>query len=191
MKWKFPELAIILLLALSWSPFIPSANGQDLEYRLKAELMERFTRFVEWPEESSVKDRTIPFLICIAGKNPFGKYLEELANDIKIRGKRVQILEVTDLKQIEFCQILFISSTEEKRLSEILSHAEDRPILTIGDTPGFAQNGVLINFYSIEKYVRFEVNYSTIQKSKLKFSSRLLKLARFVDDNGNDHGSLE
>lgn len=175
-KWVPFLFLVLFLLHPVWS------NAQELEYQLKAELIERFTRFIDWPPDSSDEDSSIPFNICIAGKNPFGKYLENMATEVKIKQKKVQILEVADSKNFSSCRIVFIASGETKRLEEILSYTKDLPILTIGDTEGFAERGVLINFYSSGNYVRFEVNHSAIEESKLRFSSRLLKLARFVDD---------
>ena len=66
-------------------------------------------------------------------------------------------------------------------LPRILSHTDSKPILTIGDTNGYAAAGVLINFYTSGETVRFEMNESAIERSGLKVSARLLKLARIVD----------
>jgi hypothetical protein len=63
---------------------------------------------------------------------------------------------------------------------DILKLTDGKPILTVGDTDGFAQDGVLVNFFSSGSYIRFEVNIDRAEKSKLKFSSRLLKLAKLV-----------
>jgi YfiR/HmsC-like len=95
------------------------------------------------------------------------------------------------LKLINSCQIVFIASSEASRLPEVLTYTEGHPILTIGDTDGFASKGALINFYPSGEYVRFEVNSLAIQRSKLKFSSRLLKLARFVDDLRGSNASSQ
>jgi hypothetical protein len=52
-----PKLAIVALLVAQLLNLVAlSAEGQGLEYRLKAELIERFTRFIEWPADSSVQD---------------------------------------------------------------------------------------------------------------------------------------
>jgi len=56
----------------------------------------------------------------------------------------------------------------------------DKPILTVGDTTGFAEKGVLINLYQEERLMQFEVNLPAVKRSKLTFSSKLLRLARLV-----------
>jgi hypothetical protein len=154
--------------------------SQDLEYKVKAEFLERFTRFIDWPEDSSVSNRSLPFRICVIGKNPFGEYLKQMAANVKIKGKTVVVTEVTNLRQIENCEILFISNSEKNRLPDILKITRDKPILTVGDTDGFGHDGVLINFYSTGNFIRFEVNLNSVEQTRLKFSSRLLKLAKLV-----------
>ncbi|HHJ53866.1 MAG TPA: YfiR family protein, partial [Caldithrix abyssi] len=52
---------------------------------------------------------------------------------------------------------------------------------TISDTPGFAKKGVMVNFYDWKGFIRFEINKKAVESSNLKFSSRLLRLARIVE----------
>lgn len=155
-------------------------SAQPFEYKLKAEFLERFTRFIEWPTESSVSNNSKPFCICVVGENPFGPYLKQMADAVKIKGKVVEIHEMKDLEKLDLCQIVFISRSEKSILLEILKYTQNKPILTIGDTSGFAEDGVLLNFYESGGHVRFEINMNAVERSKLKFSSRLLKLARLV-----------
>jgi hypothetical protein len=56
-----------------------------------------------------------------------------------------------------------------------------RPILTVGDSNGFATSGVLVNFYTSGDTVRFEMNETAIERSGLRVSGKLLKLARLVE----------
>jgi hypothetical protein len=167
---------VILFLA---APHLSIA--QDFEYKVKAEFLERFTRFIEWPDESALKEPGKSFCICVTGKNPFGSYLREMASHVKIKGNPVEIHEIEHLPaDLPKCQILFIARSEKDKLIDILKLTEDKPILTVGDTDGFAEDGVLMNFFTSGSYIRFEVNIDRAEKSKLKFSSRLLKLAKLV-----------
>jgi hypothetical protein len=176
-KQGIKRLALIILFFAA--PHL--CFSQDFEYKVKAEFLERFTRFIEWPDDSPLKDPQKSFCICVTGKNPFGSYLTEMAGHIKIKGKAVEIHEIEQLAaELPKCQILFISRSEKNKLADILKFTEDKPILTVGDTDGFAEDGVLMNFFNSGSYIRFEVNIDRAEKSKLKFSSRLLKLAKLV-----------
>jgi hypothetical protein len=155
---------------------------QAAEYQVKAEFLERFTRFIDWPSGGEGHGN---FLIGVIGDNPFNNdYLEQIAKNRRIKGRHVEIRRLTEPAQAEGCQIVFICASERDRLRRILSHTESKPILTIGDTAGFAAAGVLINFYTSGETVRFEMNETAIERSGLKVSSRLLKLARLVDPAG-------
>jgi hypothetical protein len=170
---RLPLLLFPLLLAAPAAAQVP-------EYRLKAEFLERFTRFIEWPPGATPDDPRAPFVIGLYGGDPFGPYLDELAATRTIKGRRVRVREVADAAQAEGCQLLFIAAGGGRGLEELVARTESKPILTVGDTPGFAEKGILINFYVEEERIAFEINEAAARRSGLRFSSRLLKLARIV-----------
>jgi hypothetical protein len=190
MRKKFDPPKIFFLFVI-FLVFHGSSSGEEYEYKLKAEFIERFTRFIEWPPGSSVREPDIPFDICIAGTNPFGEYLTALARDVKIKNKPVRIVPIKKEQHLEACNVLFITAGEKPHLDEILGKVSETPVLTVGDTPGFAEKGVLINFYRSGNYVRFEINNGAAGRSGLRFSSRLLKLARLVDTSSLPQGSTK
>jgi hypothetical protein len=167
----------VVVLALVVSVAV-ARGDQAPEYHVKAEFLERFTRFIDWPAGGEGHG---PFLIGVIGENPFSGFLDEIAGERRIKGRLVEIRRLTDPTQVDACQVVFICASERDHLRRILSRTESKPILTIGDTAGFAAAGVLINFYMSNETVRFEMNESAIERSGLKVSARLLKLARIVD----------
>jgi hypothetical protein len=167
--------AMLLICALS-----ARADEVVPEYQLKAEFIERFTRFIDWPSSSIAGDT---FVIGVIGKDPFGPYLRELASTRKIKGKRVVVRTIDD-GSIESCHILFVAGSEGKRLASILARTSGRPVLTVGDSEGFGEAGVMINFFHSENRVRFEINVDTAEKSGLRVGSKLLKLAKVVGEEG-------
>jgi hypothetical protein len=147
------------------------------EYALKAEFIERFTHFVEWPP-SAFPSADAPFVICVFGEDPFGDYLSKMTAGRTIRDRKVKLVQPNGLGEIKKCHVLFVARSEKAKLAAILSQTGDQPVLTIGDTDGFAQRGILINFYLEGDKVRFEVNGEAIKKSGLKVSAQLMSLAR-------------
>jgi hypothetical protein len=152
------------------------------EYALKAEFIERFTHFVDWPD-SAFSSPDAPFVICVLGENPFDDYLAQIAAARTIRSRKVRVSLPKGLGDVKRCHVLFVARSEKARLAAILSQTNDQPILTIGDTEGFAQRGVLINFYLDGDKVRFEVNADAVKKSGLKVSAQLMNLARPASAN--------
>ena len=160
--------------------------AQATEYKLKAAFLERFTRFVEWPENTAFSDNTKPFIITVIGESPFSNALDDLYTSHKIKNKKVRINYITDITDIDSCHILFISSSLESSLEKILAYTKTKPILTISDHDGFASRGVIINFFIADNKVRFEINEKALKQSKLYMSYLLLNVATIVKtEEGN------
>jgi hypothetical protein len=159
----------------------PKVLDAKYEYSLKAQYLERFTRFIGWPDEESVSESTKPFVIAIIGTNPFDPYLKELAEKNQIKGRPIEIWFVDHITQIGEPEVLFISTSQGKNIDKILAFTEGKAMLTISESPGFAAKGVHINFYIKREYVRFEVNPTALRRSGLKPSSQFLRLAKIVE----------
>lgn len=151
------------------------------EYQVKAEFIERFTRFIEWPRGAPSGGT---FIIGVLGNDPFRGYLDKMASERKIKGRPIEIRRFRDIAETGSCHIVFISSSERVRLPAILARTDGHPILTIADSSGFASSGVLVNFYTSGDTVRFEMNEPAIERSGLRVSAKLLKLARLVETEG-------
>jgi hypothetical protein len=161
---------------------IAFAGEVSKEAEVKAEFLERFTRFVDWPP-SAFSGNNAPFVVCLMGAHPFGDYVDKMVRDRMIKDRPTLLRRPTEAVETLGCHLLFVSSSEDKRLAKVLAQTENKPILTVSDTRGFADRGVLINFYRDDKKVRFEINATAVKRSGLKFSSKLLKLGKLVGEH--------
>ena len=123
------------------------------ENQVKAAFLYNFPKFIELPGENTLT-------LCIVGEDSFGDSVNEIPS----------------------CQILFLSSLEKNKLEPIMRYARNKPILTVGDTPEYSNQGVIINFYLENNRVKIEINMDAAEQSKLKISSKLLNLARIIRD---------
>lgn len=179
---KFSAITFCLLAFSTLILFLSGPVRADVpEYDLKALFIERFTRFVEWPAESSITDTTKPFVVGVIGKNPFGTGIEKIYSALRIQNKKITIRYISRLQEIDQCYLLFISDETHQNLSQILNYTKDKPILTISDTEGYAQKGVYINFYIEKGKLRFEINQSAVKQSKLKVSYMLMQHAKIIN----------
>ena len=170
---------IICILFLSIIPTYVCSDS--LEYKIKASFLEKFTRFIEWPS-NIIEDNFEPFTISVIGKNPFDEILDIMYSNIKILNMQVKIRYISNAYEIYKTNILFISEQRCASLTEILSVVKDKPILTVSDSIGYAEKGVHINFYKTrDNKIRFEINKTAVQKSGLKMSYLLLRLAKIID----------
>jgi hypothetical protein len=149
------------------------------EYKVKAAFLYSFTKFVQWPP-STFSNSNDPVTVCVFGENPFGGALQEILAGKTFNGRPFAVKEVTGTQQARGCLILFISSSERKRLKTILESLDGAAVLTIGDTQGFAEDGCMIDFVLEDSKMRFEINTIAADHARLKISSKLLSLARIV-----------
>ena len=153
------------------------STESEFEYRVKAEVLERLTRFIEWPQLHP----SGTFVIGVVGRNPFGGSLERIARERGFKGLRTVVRELGSANGAEGCHLVFVSREGLPHLEELLGRTRGRPVLTVGDTPGLAQRGVIINLLTERHHLHFEVNPSQAKASGLKISSKLLRLGRVVE----------
>ena len=169
------------LLLCQGSLLAGSASASSVEYRVKAAFLYNFTKFIDWPTHGGKNGQS--FTIGILGEDPFGSEMEALAGkavgDESLKIHRYSTWSDRALK----CDILFISGSEEKNLSEILRRLDGSSVLTVGDTVAYARRGVMINFFMDDNKVRFKINLQKARQAGLKISSRLLKLAVILEDS--------
>jgi hypothetical protein len=133
-------------------------------------------------------------VIGILGDDPFGPIMDRIVADKKINGRSIVVRRLKwtkDLKFLKDCNILFVSSSEKEHVDGVLGGMKGLPVLTIGDAPGFARRGGIMNFILEDNKVRFEVNVEAAKDADLTISSRLLALARIVQQVGAEGGKAE
>ena len=149
------------------------------EYRLKAAFLFHFAQFVEWPS-SVLKNPTGPLVICVVGQDPFRGEMEGVVQGKLIDGRVLEIRHVKQIQDSRTCHLLFIGKKESARIPELIGIIRNMPVLTIGESDDFLQQGGIIRFCWEERKVRFEVNQEAAGNANLKISSRLLLLAKTV-----------
>lgn len=167
----------ILLCLLALAP--AGAKAQSKEYQVKAAFLFNFAQFVQWPDTVFASSDS-PFCIGILGDDPFGKALDETIRGETIQGHKMTIQRARQVIDLKNCQIIFVSKSEKSKVPEILAAVGSRPVLTVGDVPGFARNGGGINFFLEGGKVRFEINSDATKTSGLRFDPQLLSLGRIV-----------
>ncbi len=175
-----PVIIATMLIGISASGSLFA--GSHKEYQLKAAYIYNFSKFVTWPPWA-FSNRNQPFAICVLGQDPFGNLLEVLSRK-RVKKREIIVRRPGSAKQAKGCHILFVSHSVASRWPAILEEISDNPILTVGDTSGFAQEGGMINFYRAGNKIRFEINREMLEESGLKASSTMLQVGRIVQ-SGN------
>ena len=172
------QLLLLAFLLLCSAPTLAAVK----EYEIKAAILHKLSKFVEWPI-TTFTNIDAPFILCLIGEDNFGDALTAL-NNHTVQGRVIKILKLPrEVSSYEKCQLLFISHSEEKRLDYILDINTNKHTLTVSDQNHFAQRGGMINLRTVGRRIRFEINITAVTKAGLKIHPQLLNLATIVKEN--------
>lgn len=181
---KYLNIAILIIVtALGFSQWGFIYNETDFNL-LKAAYLERFTRFVEWPEEQKINE----FNIAVVGDLEFQKSLKSVFKYLHIKNRDAIIKYYPNCTallnekndELKDIQILYLSDVCSSKLDKIINAAKNSHVLTISQSPGFAKKGVHINMFLLGTNLKFEINEKSARESGLKISHLLLQQAKLV-----------
>ena len=138
-KWLAVRVVVCCLAAVTQAQ---SAT----EYQVKAAFLFNFARFVEWPADA-FPGVDAPLQICLLGHDPFGREFEEVIGDKSVNGHRIEVIHPSGVPQARGCQIIFVSSSEEKQTLEILRGLRGATVLTSA-TPPYNSSVLLVPTFS-------------------------------------------
>jgi hypothetical protein len=193
-------ILVVLALALFVMPGAARAHQADSahsrEYQIKTAFLYNFIKFVDWPKEK-IGNGNEPIIIGIIGEHPSEEALGTIKSK-KVKGKNIVVKQFESFEELKKsggndkaelagkiealtkCHLLFICSSEEEYLKEIINSVKDHSVLTVGEVKGFLEAGGIINFLMEEKKIRFEVNIDAARQAELEIRSKLLRLAKRV-----------
>lgn len=184
------KLAIVFTCLLSLALALPtraqsSSSAQASEYLIKAGFIYNFAKLMQWPAPAFPQPNA-PIVIGIVGTpDPFQGTLDEALRDKQVNGREFVVKHLKWGDDLKGCNILFVSSSEKAHMDELFQLIRGLPILTIGDTPGFAERGGIINFVLEDDRVRFEIDVQAAKQAGISISSRLLALAKIVPESAS------
>ena len=153
---------------------------------MKAVAFEQISRFIQWPDQDMTSKNSGRFIIGVLGHNTVVEHIEELYAKQKIKDKAVELRHISNLDDVIGCHLLYIAGTKRDELSKVMAITRKRPILSISDSSGFIEKGVLVNLYVSMNKLRFEINEQGFLEAGLTIDPLLLKVARIVNPPGGD-----
>lgn len=164
--------AALILVAHGASPMAQV----PLEADLKAALIYKLVRFVEWPD--SVPQSPAPLAVCVADNESVRAALVAWQGR-QPRGDRPVTVRVFDPARPDTCHVVFVGAASGQ-LNPILRAVAAKPVLTIGESAGFADQGGMVNLVRDGRHLRLEVNRDAVARGSLVISALVLSLARTV-----------
>ena len=175
--WRWFGLGVVLLGGhLAWA----AEAAVPKEYQLKAAFLYNFTKFVEWPPDRFA-EATSPIVIGVVGRNPFGDELDKITRGRTVNRRAILVKIITRADEVLSVHLLFVPAGEENRLPA--TAWQNIAVVAVGESEAFAAEHGTIIFRRAEDKVRFEINITAAEKSELKISAQLQKLAIAVRRN--------
>ncbi len=150
---------------------------------LKAALLYNFAKFTEWPAD--VLPERAALVLCVAGDDRVVSALEEATAARDIDGHPLVVRPVHVEGALRACHLLHVEGLDEPRSIRLIAALDRAPILVVSDLRSFSHMGGMVSLFVEEGRMRFGVNLETIRRNRLRVSSRLLSLAKFVKDHSN------
>jgi YfiR/HmsC-like len=177
---SFRALALVCIVPLTSSVARPSlAQTAANEYQIKAAFVFHFAQLVDWPAEA-LSARTASLNLCIFDDDPGREQFQSEVDGKVIEARVLHVHLVGQSQDLKKCNILFLGRAEARQQRAILGILRGLPVLTIGETTDFLNDGGMIRFHIEQDKIRFDINLGAAELSHLKISSRLLLLATSV-----------
>ncbi|MDD2830032.1 MAG: YfiR family protein [Sulfuricurvum sp.] len=143
------------------------------EYTLKAAYLYNFALLTDWPKE----EESTGFNMCFYKEN-LGSASDALQNKI-VGNKKVKVLNVTTAEEAKGCQMLFIPESEGQNGEKMIRQLVKTPVLIVSENA--SSNDAHIVIIREGRKLAFDISLKALKYSNLLLSSRLLKLARKVE----------
>lgn len=167
------------MAALLWPSHDSRAESADLERRVKAAFLYKFSGYVEWPINAFPRPAT-PIVIGVAGDKRLALDLSQMVTGRSTGGHPVAVQRVPEVSEARKVHILFIAKAESEHIREWAEALRGLPVLLVTESDGALAQGSMINFISSEGRIRFEVALSPALAGGLRLSSGLLAVAKTV-----------
>ena len=169
------RLKLLTLAVLALTSFA-RINSQDEDYTLHANIIYRFTKYIDWPDNKKSGD----FIIGIVGESPMYDALKRLSASKTVGTQKIVVIKVSPSAAAYNCHILFISDDESGSVKKIAAATTGAPILIVSESNGLARKGSCINFITVDDRLKLEINKTNIEQRTLRIASELLELGIII-----------
>jgi hypothetical protein len=172
-KSGFKLLCIISLSLMSLSK---TYAQHETDYKVLANIIYRFTKYIDWPANKKSGD----FIIGMVGDSPLYDDLKNLSANKKVGNQKIIIIKMSPSANSYNCHILFIAEEESGSLKRIANLTAGAAILIVSESDGLARKGSCINFITVDERLKLEINKSNVEQRNMLIASELLELGIII-----------
>lgn len=169
-------MKLLCLTGLSLMSISRTRAQHETNYKVHANIIYRFTKYIDWP----VNKKSGDFIIGIIGDSPLYDDLKSLSANKTVGNQKIAVIKMSPSANLYNCHILFISEEESSSLKRIAVLTAGSAILIISESEGLARKGACINFITVDERLKLEINKGNIEQRDLHIASELLELGLIV-----------
>lgn len=173
--------AALLLLHLSAAAQSAMPAGEP-RGRVEAAFLRNFARYVAWPASAFEGERT-RWTVCVLGEDHFGDALERTFEGRAEQGRGFAVLHDPAPERLAACHIAYLGYESTTRRRAALDALRRLPVLTVGGTADFLQEGGIIRLSAGER-IEMGINLDEARRASLVIPAKMLEVAKEVVDNG-------
>jgi hypothetical protein len=153
---------------------VPHSSRED---QLKAGYIFNFAKFVDWPNLEATDTLTICFLGGAGIREAFAA-----SSAGKQVGSHPVVARAVAGKSAPGCHLLFIAA--DSAAPDGMNDTSNSAVLAVGEEHDFIRKGGIIELFTENNRLRFNINLDNARRVGLKISSSLLQLATRVEEAG-------
>jgi hypothetical protein len=165
---------LAVLLFLSWG----ATARAESEATVKAAYILNFAKLVDWPTSAFNSGPTL--IVGVLGRDPVGDEMARILPGATANGRKIEVRRVSagNTAALRSCHLVFIPESE--RGESVVAAVRGNPVLVIGESENFLQQGGALSFVKVDGTVKFEANTKGATRNGVTLSARLLRIAQTV-----------
>ena len=175
--------AVLFAVSLAAVRAVESPPPVAREHEVKAAALYNIISFTDWPA-TAFSAPAAPLVIGILGQGPVSDMLQLLVQNETWHGRRLLLERYTSPEQAKNCHVLYVARSEQPRWNAVRSQFAGRTVLTVCDAPNFARQGGIVQLGIERNKLKLTVNLAAARAANLTISSKVLRLADVVGDEG-------
>jgi hypothetical protein len=167
---------LFLMICFFLTSEVLAVQAQEMDYGVHANIIYRFTKYIDWPENKKTGD----FVIGITGESPLYEYLKTFVTNKTVGNQKIIVKTYSSSAAVFDCHILIVGEDESSSFKKIVARTTGAPILLVSGEEGLAYKGSCINLVMIADRLKLEINKTNIAQRHLNIATELLDLGKIL-----------
>lgn len=153
-----------------------SGRGGQVDARLKAGFIYNFFNYVQWPGAAKGT-----FVVGLVGPISQGAVIKAMVDGKRVRAAQIlSVISLSGVADLTRMDLIFVAATSPDKEKEIITAASNLPILLVGESKSFVEQGGHLAIVRQGNKMSLLVNLRQAKSQGFVVSSKLLRLASYI-----------